>query len=172
MLDDDPTGTQTVHDIYVLTEWSVEALTAELQTDAPAFYILTNSRSLPLAEAQALNREIARNLVAAREQSGVDFTVVSRSDSTLRGHFPRRDGRAARRAGRERSTPRLSFPTSLRAGAYTIDGVHYVAEGDALIPAAQTHLCPGRSIWLCEFRFTRVGWRRKWRIACARTRSR
>ena len=42
VLDDDPTGTQTVHNFPVLTEWSVEALEAELQNDFPAFFILTN----------------------------------------------------------------------------------------------------------------------------------
>src|SRR4051812_22009811 len=61
VLDDDPTGTQTVHDIPVLTEWSVDLLCAELLNDAPAFYILTNSRSMTLPAAQTLNQEIGRN---------------------------------------------------------------------------------------------------------------
>ena len=88
VLDDDPTGTQTVHNIPVLTEWSIEVLSAELQNDLPAFYLLTNSRSMPLAQAQTLNIEIGRNLVEAARQTNRDFAVVSRSDSTLRGHFP------------------------------------------------------------------------------------
>jgi len=46
VLDDDPTGTQTVHSIHVLTEWPVERLRDELANDLPAFYLLTNSRSL------------------------------------------------------------------------------------------------------------------------------
>src|SRR5574341_2545511 len=58
VLDDDPTGTQTVHGIPVLTEWSVDALRTELANDLPACFFLTNSRSLPLAEAQALNATI------------------------------------------------------------------------------------------------------------------
>src|SRR4051812_26467121 len=62
VLDDDPTGTQSVHGIHVLTEWSVEALRAELEGQQPAVYLLTNSRSLPLAQAQALNAEIGRNI--------------------------------------------------------------------------------------------------------------
>ncbi|MCZ7542989.1 MAG: hypothetical protein M5R40_05365 [Anaerolineae bacterium] len=56
VLDDDPTGTQTVHDIPVLTEWPVDALRAELESAHPAFYLLTNSRSLTLPAAQALNQ--------------------------------------------------------------------------------------------------------------------
>ncbi len=137
VLDDDPTGTQTVHNIAVLTEWSVETLAAELRRDAPAFYLLTNSRSLPLAEAQALHQEIARNLVAARKQTGVDFTVVSRSDSTLRGHFPGETDALLDALGTSVDAT-LIIPFFLEGGRLTIDGVHYVAEDDQLIPAAQT----------------------------------
>ncbi|MBM4092476.1 MAG: hypothetical protein FJ276_24095, partial [Planctomycetes bacterium] len=50
VLDDDPTGTQTVHDIPVLTEWSEAALRAELQQTGPGVYLLTNSRAVPVWE--------------------------------------------------------------------------------------------------------------------------
>jgi uncharacterized protein YbjT (DUF2867 family) len=88
VLDDDPTGTQTVHSLPVLTEWSVPTLRAELENDLPAFYILTNSRSFTLSIAQKINAEIGHNLIEAAQQAGREFVVVSRSDSTLRGHFP------------------------------------------------------------------------------------
>src|SRR6266536_1043016 len=88
VLDDDPTGTQTVHNVPVLTDWSTEALLPEMESDRPAFFLLTNSRSVPSGEARALNRAIARNLLAASREVGRPFVVVSRSDSTLRGHFP------------------------------------------------------------------------------------
>src|SRR5215211_1513122 len=65
VLDADPTGTQSVHGISVLTAWSADALRAELESVAPAVYLLTNSRSMPLAQAQALNAEIGRNILAA-----------------------------------------------------------------------------------------------------------
>ena len=83
VLDDDPTGTQSVHGIPVLTEWPVEALHTELANGLPAIYLLTNSRSLPLAEARALNAEIGRNLEAAAQMANRRAVVVSRSDSTL-----------------------------------------------------------------------------------------
>ena len=63
VLDDDPTGTQTVHDIPVVTRWTVEHLVRELQDSSPVSYVLTNSRSLPASEAITLNRTIAENLV-------------------------------------------------------------------------------------------------------------
>ncbi|MBW2438652.1 MAG: hypothetical protein JRF29_15310, partial [Deltaproteobacteria bacterium] len=88
VLDDDPTGTQTIHSLPVLTEWSVPTLKAELENDLPAFYILTNSRSFTLSIAQNINAEIGHNLFTAAQEAGREFVVVSRSDSTLRGHFP------------------------------------------------------------------------------------
>src|ERR687895_292644 len=78
VLDDDPTGVQSVHGVPVLTTWSVEDLRWALTQPSPTFYILTNSRSLPEEEAVALNREIARNLSRAAGP-GADFDVVSRS---------------------------------------------------------------------------------------------
>jgi len=87
-LDDDPTGVQTVHDIAVLASWDAEKLAAELADPAPLFFILTNSRALPEDRAAALNREIAGNLLDASRESRAPFVIASRSDSTLRGHFP------------------------------------------------------------------------------------
>jgi len=141
VLDDDPTGTQTVYDIPVLTEWSVDVLRTELANDLPAFYILTNSRSRPLAAAQALNAEIGRNLLAAAQQAGSAFAVVSRSDSTLRGHYPGEvDALVEAIYGQlgRRVDATLIIPFFLEGGRHTIGDVHYVAEGEMLIPAAQT----------------------------------
>jgi uncharacterized protein YgbK (DUF1537 family) len=50
VLDDDPTGTQTVHGVAVLTEWSVGSLQAELEARPPCFFVLTNSRALHTEE--------------------------------------------------------------------------------------------------------------------------
>ncbi|NJM37113.1 MAG: hypothetical protein HC845_04140 [Akkermansiaceae bacterium] len=134
ILDDDPTGTQTVHDLPVLTTWDREALCAEFGQPGPCFYILTNSRSLIAEEAKALNQEIAANLCfAAGERS---FTVVSRSDSTLRGHFPLETDVLTEELGPFDGT--LIIPYFEAGGRYTIGDVHYVAEGDRLTPASET----------------------------------
>jgi uncharacterized protein YgbK (DUF1537 family) len=137
VLDDDPTGTQTVHGIPVLTDWSLNRLRGELNSDSPAFYLLTNSRSLTLTEAQALNMEIGRNLSLAAESTGHDFVVVSRSDSTLRGHFPG-EVEALARALELEFDAWLINPFFLEGERYTIEDVHYVAEGDKLVPAGET----------------------------------
>ena len=137
VLDDDPTGTQTVHDTIVLTEWTVAALVREMESADPVCYILTNSRSVSAARAVALNQEIASNLRAAAGQTGRPYTVISRSDSTLRGHFPAETDALAEST---ESPPDgiLIIPAFMAGGRYTIRGVHYVEEGTMLVPAAQT----------------------------------
>jgi len=137
VLDDDPTGTQTVHSIPVLTEWPVDALRAELANALPAFYLLTNSRSLPLPEAEAMNAEIGRNLSEAGRQANREFAVVSRSDSTLRGHFPGEVSALAEVLGQDFDAW-LVIPFFLEGGRYTVNDIHYVAEGEWLVPASET----------------------------------
>lgn len=137
VLDDDPTGTQTVYDTPVLTDWSTARVTAEFRRAEPLFYILTNSRSVTADEAERLNREVAVSLLAARAATGRDFTVISRSDSTLRGHFPLEIDVLAE-ALEETEAVCLVIPFFLEGGRLTIDDIHYVVEGDRWIPAAET----------------------------------
>jgi uncharacterized protein YgbK (DUF1537 family) len=144
VLDDDPTGTQTVHNVPVLTEWPVEALAAELANDLPAFYVLTNTRSMPLEEAQAINTSVGENLRAAARQIGRSFVVVSRSDSTLRGHFPGEVAALADALGGEFDAWLLA-PFFLEGGRITIDDVHYVAIGEQLAPAGATEFARDRA---------------------------
>ena len=137
VLDDDPTGTQTVHGVPVLTEWPIEALRRELAGGAPAIYLLTNSRSVAESQARAINAEIGRGLVAAARQAGRDFVVVSRSDSTLRGHFPGEVAALAEALGHPFDAW-LLIPFFEAGGRFTIGNIHYVAEGDQLVPAGET----------------------------------
>ncbi len=135
-LDDDPTGVQTVHDTAVLARWSVEDLAEELRQPNPVFFILTNSRSVPAAEAAALNAEIVGNLAQASRQTGVGFAVASRSDSTLRGHFPAETDAVAAAIGGVDGV--IVCPAFFEGGRYTIEDIHYVRDGDRLVPAAET----------------------------------
>ncbi|MGD2098214.1 MAG: four-carbon acid sugar kinase family protein [Desulfobacterales bacterium] len=144
VLDDDPTGTQTVHGLPVLTEWSVEILAAELHNELPAFYILTNSRSLTLPDAQKLNAEIGYHLSAAAAQARRKFAVISRSDSTLRGHFPGEVAALSEALGQSFDGWIIN-PFFLEGGRYTVDDVHYVDEGGMLVPAAQTEFAQDRA---------------------------
>ncbi|THB81277.1 MAG: hypothetical protein D3926_02925 [Desulfobacteraceae bacterium] len=137
ILDDDPTGTQTVHGLPILTGWDVPTLEQELAEPFPAFFILTNSRAMVRHSACNLAREIGANLKQASEKSGVKVIVVSRSDSTLRGHFPHEVDEAAAAMAAE-DLPYLICPFFLEGGRFTLEDIHYVAEKDQLIPAART----------------------------------
>lgn len=137
VLDDDPTGTQTVHGVPVLTEWSEEILRLELKNDEPAFYLLTNSRGLPLPEAGSMNLEIGRRLRDAARDTGRRVVVVSRSDSTLRGHFPGEVEALAQGLSQDFDAW-IVVPFFLEGGRYTVGDTHYVDEGGLLVPAAET----------------------------------
>lgn len=139
VLDDDPTGTQSVADLPVLTRWEVEDLAWAFAQEAPAVYVLTNTRSLDAGRAAERNREIVRNALAAA--SGRRLAFVSRGDSTLRGHFPLETDVIATELA-ERGEPQVDgvviVPAFPDAGRVTIAGVHYMRTGDELVPVAET----------------------------------
>ncbi|KAJ5673497.1 hypothetical protein N7507_002624 [Penicillium longicatenatum] len=136
VLDDDPTGTQTCHDINVLAVWDIPTLTAEFQSDSAGFFILTNSRALPPKEAEALIQTICKNVSSAAQSTGNKVDIVLRGDSTLRGHFPLETDVAQSVFGPADAL--VLAPFFFQGGRYTINDVHYVAEGDQLVPAGST----------------------------------
>ena len=69
--------------------------------------------------------------------TGRDYTVISRSDSTLRGHFPLETDVLAEALG-ESEAVCLVIPYFLEGGRWTVDDVHYVVDGDTWTPAAET----------------------------------
>ena len=137
VLDDDPTGTQTVHGVPVLTTWTVGDLAWAIEQPSPTFYILTNSRSLPEDEATEMNREIATNLAVASGETGVEFVVTSRGDSTLRGHYPAETDALSEALGGGFDGVILC-PCYLEAGRLTVDDIQWVRQGDELVPAGET----------------------------------
>lgn len=137
VLDDDPTGTQTVHGISVLTEWSEEVIQRELEAKTPLFFIMTNSRSLVPQKAKELAIEIGQNIGAASRNTGRDTIIISRSDSTLRGHYPI-EVEGLLQASGELDTIRFIIPAFFEGGRITFQDVHYVREKEQMIPAAQT----------------------------------
>lgn len=144
VLDDDPTGTQSVADLPVLTRWDVEDFTWAFGQDKPAVYVLTNTRSLDPAEAAARNGEVVRNALAAAG-SGLRLGFVSRSDSTLRGHYPLEPDVIAATVAAvsgEKTDGVVLVPAFPDAGRLTIGGVHYMrGTGDAkgtLVPVSET----------------------------------
>jgi len=86
VLDDDPTGSQAVHDVQAVTVLEEDAYRAALAGAARTCFVLTNTRSLGEAAAAELNTLAARGLMAVAGRRGARLQLVSRSDSTLRGH--------------------------------------------------------------------------------------
>lgn len=148
VLDDDPTGTQTVHDICVYTNWELETVLQAFADSESMFFIMTNSRGFTAKTTEQAHAEIGRNLCKAAQETGEDFILISRSDSTLRGHFPLET--ETLRATIEQCSDRrfdgeILVPFFVEGGRYTINNIHYVREGEELIPAALTEFANDKS---------------------------
>jgi uncharacterized protein YgbK (DUF1537 family) len=140
VVDDDPTGMQPVSGVFALFD-ADDALIAETVRARPAaVYVLTNSRSLPEGEAVAVNRRIGR-VLGRCAGDGVSLTLVSRSDSTLRGHFPAESDALAdgwQQTGGPPLRATLLCPAFPAAGRLTIGGLLVVRDGDEIVPVAST----------------------------------
>jgi uncharacterized protein YgbK (DUF1537 family) len=152
VLDDDPTGTQSVANLPVLTRWDVAdfswAFGYEVNGQRQrAVYVLTNTRSLDPAEAASRNEEIVRNALAAAASAdpALRLSFVSRSDSTLRGHYPLEPDVIAATVtavNGETTDGVVIVPAFPDAGRVTIGGVHFMRgtgeDAGQLTPVAET----------------------------------
>lgn len=147
VLDDDPTGVQTVHDISVYTEWTVDAMKKAFAEENKVFYILTNSRGMTAAETTKIHHEIMEAVAKAAEVTGKKYQYISRSDSTLRGHYPLET--ELLKEGVEQTGKTVDgevlFPFFKEGGRFTIGNTHYVKYGDELVPAAQTEFAKDKT---------------------------
>ena len=133
VLDDDPTGCQTVHGIHVLLQWDEPTLKKAIENYG-SFYILHNTRSLTSKEAFNLNLEISNSLLklAPKEK----LTIISRSDSTLRGHFIPEISALKKTTGPFDGI--LVVPYFKEGGRLTINNEHFVDNGQIIVPASET----------------------------------
>lgn len=137
VLDDDPTGSQTVHSCLLLTRWDEDILRLGLVDDSPIFFVLTNTRSLPPDQAAAVTKEVCHNLKAAIATAGIeDFLIVSRSDSTLRGHYPIETDAIAEELGP--FDAHFLVPAFIEGGRITRDSIHYLIVDGIPIPVHET----------------------------------
>lgn len=141
VLDDDPTGIQTVHGCLLITQWDEASIRKGFEDKEPFFYILTNTRAMTREDAAKVTREAMEMVVRVNEDFGYRLIIVSRSDSCLRGHFPLETD-VMRSVLVEHGLPlfpKTPFcPAFIEAGRVTIDGVHYMKDGDKLIPVSET----------------------------------
>jgi uncharacterized protein YgbK (DUF1537 family) len=168
VLDDDPTGSQSVHDVPVLTAWSVSDLSAAMEGPDRVIFVLTNSRSMAAPEAVGVIHEVATNLNEAAPHLVQQIRFVSRSDSTLRGHFPDETDelQAVASGGARPYNGVLLCPAFFEAGRVTIDDIHWTTVGDRLVPVGDTEFARDRAFgytssnlrdWVVEKSGGRIG---------------
>ena len=75
VLDDDPTGVQTVHDISVYTGWDADSLREAFAEENNLFYILTNSRGFTEEQTKAAHLEIADAVDRAAKEASRDYIL-------------------------------------------------------------------------------------------------
>lgn len=137
VLDDDPTGSQTVHGCLLLMQWDIETLRIGLADASPIFFILTNTRALTPEAAAQVTQEVCQNLKTAIAAEGIqDFLVVSRSDSTLRGHYPIETDAIAEALGP--FDAHFLVPAFFEGGRFTRDSIHYLVVNGVPTPVHQT----------------------------------
>jgi uncharacterized protein YgbK (DUF1537 family) len=146
VLDDDPTGTQSIADLPVLTSWSVADLQWALQPTT-AFFILTNTRSLSEADAVERNEQIVAALHVAAEPENVSYVIASRSDSTLRGYYPLETEVLSKELA-DRGTRVdgvVICPAYIEPGRVTVDSLHWSRTNDGMIPVAHSEFAKDAS---------------------------
>ncbi|MGK7941709.1 MAG: four-carbon acid sugar kinase family protein [Crocosphaera sp.] len=137
VLDDDPTGSQTVHSCLLLMQWDVDTLRLGLRDESPIVFILTNTRALTPDTARNITQEVCQNLKMAIEAENIqDFLIVSRSDSTLRGHYPIETDVIAEELGG--FDAHFLIPAFFEGGRQTLESVHYLKIDGKLTPVHET----------------------------------
>jgi len=141
VLDDDPTGSQTVHSCLLLTRWDVDTLREALLDAAPLFFVLTNTRGMDAQRAATITREVCHNLKVAlnnlaRSGRVIEPIVLSRSDSTLRGHYPVETDVTAEELGP--FDAHFLIPAFIEGGRITRDGMHFLLVDGKPVPVNET----------------------------------
>ena len=141
VFDDDPTGIQTVHGCLLVTDWSDDNIRMAMRDEVPFFYILTNTRALTAEAARKTLTTALETVIRVNQEFGYRLICVSRSDSCLRGHFPLEPNvmREVLMKHGYKVWPRIPFaPAFIESGRFTIDGTHYLRDGERLIPVSES----------------------------------
>ena len=148
VLDDDPTGVQTVHGLHVYTGWDEKTIEEAFEEKNEMVYILTNSRSFTPLETQKVHETIATRIEKISVKKNKAYLLISRSDSTLRGHYPL-ETETLRKTIQQQSGKvfdgEIIIPFFLEGGRYTVENIHYVQEGETLKPVAETEFALDKS---------------------------
>jgi uncharacterized protein YgbK (DUF1537 family) len=103
--------------------------------------VLTNTRGMSAARADAVTREVCVNLKSALAQTAaagqaINPILVSRSDSTLRGHYPVETDVIAELLGP--FDAHFLTPAFFEGGRITRDSIHYLLVDGVHVPVHET----------------------------------
>lgn len=148
VIDDDPTGTQTVHDIPVYTHCDRESILDGFQSTFPMFYLLSNSRSMKDEDTKQLYYMLGKEILSVSRETGIPFLLINRGDSTLRGHYPLETQclkQSMEAMGDFVIDGEILIPFFPEGGRITFGDIHYVQQGEALIPVGKTEFAQDKT---------------------------
>ncbi|MFV0414613.1 MAG: four-carbon acid sugar kinase family protein [Oscillospiraceae bacterium] len=140
VLDDDPTGVQTVHGVPVYTDYSDQSMQDAFEKER-MFYLLTNSRSLTAAQSERMHREIAAQIAKFSKKYNKNFILISRGDSTLRGHYPLETDTLRHTLEKELGmffSGEIVCPAFFEGGRFTVNNIHYLENGGQILPVGES----------------------------------
>jgi uncharacterized protein YgbK (DUF1537 family) len=133
VLDDDPTGVQTLAGIRALLAWDPARVRAAL-AGRPSVHLITNTRALPAERVRPFVSDATR----AALEGAPDAAVVLRGDSTLRGHLLE-EYLGVRDVVAPSAWPVLLLVPALpSAGRVTVGGVHLFDRDGRRTPLHET----------------------------------
>lgn len=148
VLDDDPTGIQTVHGVSVYTDWEKSSIQAGFREDNRIFFILTNSRGFTESETKTCHKEIGERVQEVSDEEEIPYVIISRGDSTLRGHYPLETEtlkHTIEAHSNKHFDGEVIMPFFKEGGRLTVNNTHYVQDGEQLIPAGETEFAKDRT---------------------------
>ena len=107
-----------------------------------------DSRGFTEEQTTKAHHEIAEVVDEVARETGKEYIFISRSDSTLRGHYPLET--QLLKADYEKNTGKtidgeIMCPFFKEGGRFTIDNVHYVKYGEELVPANETEFAKDKT---------------------------
>ncbi|AGT33630.1 hypothetical protein M493_17105 [Geobacillus genomosp. 3] len=148
VLDDDPTGVQTVHGVSVYTDWTYESIKRGFEEENNLFFILTNSRAFTADVTKNVHQDIAERIEAVSRELNRPYLLISRGDSTLRGHYPLETDVLKTTIERNRHRAidgEVIAPFFQEGGRWTINNIHYVEQDGVLVPVGETEFANDRT---------------------------
>lgn len=137
VLDDDPTGTQTVKNLYVITNFDEASIREGFESENNMFYILTNSRALNESDTEELHQHLIQTIDKVSKELNKDYIIISRGDSTLRGHSYL-EPKVLNDASAEKFDGLFYIPAFFDGNRFTFKGIHYIKEEERFTPVSET----------------------------------